>query len=215
MTGLWLGIALAAAPLPNYGDSLADARWYAVDKVLSNGCRFDPTVSAIACDPGTTELAREMADDFQRIVTSSAGLTYLIGLSHRYDGHEAQAMTWYQRAIALDRDYEAAWYDLGELHLIGGRFDEAAEAFERVTVLVPEGPTAWVGPWRRAEVAAHQQQPEAFETWMRQALERGFSFRHIEGSPPWKAFYADPVMRDSLEKLITVYGTPETLRTLQ
>jgi hypothetical protein len=50
---------------------------------------------------------------------------------------------------------------------------------------------------------------------MKQALARGFSFRQIEGLPPWKGFYADPVMRDSIEKLITVYGTPETLETLR
>lgn len=213
--GLWLALATAAPPLPDYGEALADARWYAVDKVMSNGCGFDPNAAAVVCEEGTTELAREMADDFQRVVTKSAGLTYLIGLSHRYDGHNDQALTWYRRAIALDEGYEAAWYDIGELHIIDGRFDAAAEAFEKVAELVPEGETAWVGPWRRAEVAAHQQQPEVFETWMKKALEKGFSFRQIEGSPPWRGFYADPAMRASVEKLITVYGTPETLDTLR
>jgi len=215
MLGLWLGLAAATVPLPHYGEALADAKWYAVDKVLTNGCGFDPQASAVVCEEGTTSLAREMAEDFQRIVTPSVGLTYLVGLSHRYDGNNTQAITWYRRAIAIDEGYEAAWYDLGELHLVDGRFNAAAEAFEKVAELVPEGETAWVGPWRRAEVAAHQQQPEVFETWMRRALELGFSFRHIENSPPWKGFYADPAMRDSIEKLITVYGTPQTLDTLR
>jgi tetratricopeptide (TPR) repeat protein len=215
MLALWLALAGATVPLPDYGHALADARWYAVDKVLSNGCAFDPEAAAIACEDGTTALAREMAEDFQRIVTPSAGLTYLVGLSYRYDGDADQASIWYERAIELDPTYEAAWYDLGELHLIAGRFAAAAQAFEKVSELVPEGDTAWVGPWRRAEVAAHQKQPEVFETWMKTALERGFSFRAIEGSPPWRGFYADPMMRDSIEKLITVYGTPQTLDTLR
>lgn len=214
MIGL-LGLALAAMPLPDYGAELAKSRWYDVDRVLTNGCRFDPEATAIACDEGTTSLAREMATEFQRVVRPDAGLTYLVALAHRYDGDNGEAIQNYQRSIALDPTYEAAWYDLGEVWLIQGDYDKAAEAFEQVATLRAVGDAAWLGPWRRAEVAAHQHQAEPFETWMREALERGFSFRQIEGQPQWKGFYADPALRDSVEKLITVYGTPDTLDTLR
>jgi tetratricopeptide (TPR) repeat protein len=210
-----LGVAFAAMPLPHYGEALSDARWYAADKVLSDGCRFDPESTAIACDEGVTELARSMAADYQRIVRADAGLTYLIALTHRYDGDNRQAVQQYQKALAIEPTYEPAWYDLGELWLIQGDYTEAAEAFEKVAELRSTGDAAWLGPWRRAEVAAHQHDANTFETWMRKALELGFSFRQIEGQPQWKTFYADPALRESVEKLITVYGTPDTLDTLK
>ena len=108
-----------------------------------------------------------------------------------------------------------AWHDLGEILLQDSRFDEAAEAFAHVTELVDTGPKSWLGPWREAEVAAHQGRPEAFEKHMKLALQRGFSFRTIRGLPNWRQFYADPVMGPSVTKLVTVYGTPDILKSLE
>jgi tetratricopeptide (TPR) repeat protein len=213
---LWAwAVAFAALPLPDYGDELARARWYQLDRLLEQGCRYDPNALAMACDDGVTDQVREGARAFEEHVAPDAGLAYLVGLSYKYEGNDDDAVAAYQRATRLDPAYDAAWYDLGETWLIAGELDRAAEAFEKVAELRTEGEAAWLGPWRRAEVAAHQHQAEVFETWMRKALERGFSFRQIAGLPNWKAFYADPALRDSVEKLITVYGTPEVLDSLR
>jgi len=210
-----IDLAHGAMPLPDYGDELARAQWHRINTELEAGCRYDPAALAMACDDGVTEEARAEARTFERVVTEDAGLAYLIGLTFKYEGEDDRAVTAYRRATRLDPDYDAAWYDLGETWLIQGRYQQAAEAFEKVAALRDEGEAAWLGPWRRAEIAAHLGDAAGFEEWMRLALERGFSFRQIAGLPNWKAFYADPELHDSVEKLITVYGTPEVLHSLE
>jgi hypothetical protein len=76
-------------------------------------------------------------------------------------------------------------------------------------------PRGWMGPWRLAEVAANQHDADAFEDQMREALRRGFSFKTIAGLPNWQRFYADPVLHDSIEKLVTVYGDAKILDSLK
>src|SRR5690606_3485539 len=98
--------------------------------------------------------------------------------------------------------------------LVQGRYDEAKSAFEQVTRLISKGPGAVIGPRRLAEIAAHQGDAEAFETQIREALRRGFSFRDIAGLPNWQRFYADPRLQDSVVKMITVYGDRRVLETL-
>lgn len=205
----------AAIPLPDYGEELARAQWHRIDNELEASCRYDPSALAMACEPGVTAAARQAAEAFEAAVTEDAGLAYLIGLTYKYEGDDAKAVRAYVRATELDPDYDAAWYDLGETWLIQARYRDAARAFERVAELRTEGEAAWLGPWRRAEVAAHLGDPDGFETWMRTALERGFSFRQIAGLPNWKKFYADPELRDSVQKLITVYSTAEVLESLE
>jgi len=212
----WLAwAAQATVPLPAYPESLALRRWHEVNTQLENGCRFDAAQAGFVCAAGVTERARGRAQAFQDALFKDPGLEYLIGLTYRYDGEEIRAVDHYRAAIALNPDYKAAWYDLGELYLSQGHYARAAEAFDRVSQLIPSGPQSWLGPWRRAEVAALQQDPVVFETQIKIALRRGFSFRQIAGLPNWRRFYADPTMRDTLDKLLTVYSEPSVRLSLQ
>lgn len=208
-------LALADMPLPTYEDWLARSKWHEVNASLEATCQFVPMEAAVVCDDLAT-VDRLIADveSFQRHVLRDAGLEYLVGLAWRYRGGDKRARAKFKAAIALDPDYAAPWSDLGELHILAGDFSEADRAFAQVTRLESTGPKSWIGPWRQAEVAAHLQDPQAFDAHMHEALARGFSFRQIEGLPNWKAFYADPVMRDAVEKLITVYGSREILESL-
>ena len=211
---LWLGLAHAAVPLPDYRRELARARWYEVNAVLEDACRYEPLQRAVACSE-RVEQAVEAAQAFQRHVFPDAGLTYLVALAERYQGEDRRAEASYRKALELDTEYDAAWHDLGELLLKRGDLDGAAEAFARVTALRTAGQNAWVGPWREAEVAAHRRDAPSFERHLKEALRRGFRFRTISGLPNWRAFYADPVLRTSITKLVTVYSDPSILETLE
>ncbi|MEM6925328.1 MAG: tetratricopeptide repeat protein [Myxococcota bacterium] len=211
---IWWAVAWADKPLPDLGPELARVEWRRLDAQLERGCQFAPLQGVVTCRDGVAEAVIGRVDAFSRVVVRDAGLEYLAGLAHRYDGQSSRARRRYEAAVALDPTYDAAWYDLGELHLIGGRLDLAEEAFGRVAELV-SGDKAWIGPWRLAEVAATRGDPEAFEAHIKQALEVGFSFRDIAGLPNWRAFYADPRLRDTLDKLLTVYSTPDVRDSLR
>ncbi len=207
--------AWAAVPLPSFRERVAEEAYQGLDVLLETGCAYDARVAAVGCGEGVTEEVVRRARAFRDQVFDDAGVAYLQGLAERYAGDEAAAEAAWRRAIALDETYSAPWYDLGELHLKAGRYDEAEAAFARVTALVTTGDRAWVGPWRQAEVAALQSHAELFERHIKSALERGFSFQQIVGLPNWRAFYADPALRDTLDKLLTVYATPDVRKSLQ
>ena len=96
-----------------------------------------------------------------------------------------------------------------------GALDRARTAFTHVRDLRSEGDLAWIGPWRLAEVAALDHDAARFEADIKVALRRGFSFEHIAGQPNWRAFYADPALTDTLDKLLTVYATSEVRESLK
>ena len=197
---LFLSTSQAEIPLPSYIDDVTSRTWIQVNHRI---------------ELGEYKEAIELARRFQRQVTEDAGLEYLIGDAWRRQGEDRKAKKYYLRAVSLDPDLTAAWYDLGEVQLVGGDYEAAKQSFTEVDRLLPAGQRGWLGPWRLAEIAAHQQDPAVFETNMKEAIRRGFSFRTIEGLPNWQAFYGDPVMRDSIEKMVTVYGEPSTLDTLR
>lgn len=206
MIRLWLGLwlatapAVAAGPLPSYRDHVMSEAWNEVDDLVTRG-KHDEAIAR--------------AQAIQDALGPDGALAYLIGLSYRLKGDPGRAEVHLRRATTLAPDRPEAWSDLGEILLATGRYDEAAPCWANVTRLVPTGPHAWLGPWREAEVAAGLGQPEAFESHLRRALERGFSFRTVEGLPNWRRYYADPALHEPLQKLLTVYGTPETIQTLQ
>lgn len=206
--------AIAKPELPSYREALIDRTWSQINQRLEQLCQFDPSTQAIACAQDPKPLL-DHARAFQKHVAEDADLTYLMGLGERYRGQEALARRHYQRALELDPLHTGAWHDLGELYLIAGQFDRAHEAFEQVSRLHATGEACWIGPWRLAEVAAHRGDPSEFESQMKEAIRRGFSFRQIDGLPNWKRFYLDPGLRRVIDKLVRVYGTRETLESLQ
>jgi hypothetical protein len=56
---------------------------------------------------------------------------------------------------------------------------------------------------------------DGFEAHLKHAIREGFSLRQIEGLPNWIAFYEDPELQDVIQKMIALYGTQETLDSLQ
>lgn len=207
---LFVSLAYADVPLPDYDRTLARARWVQVDRLLQRGCSYDPQTEGIECSDEVQE-AIDRARAFQEIVFEDAGLQYLIGLGYKYQGKDRRAKHAYRAALSLDPTLVEAWYDLGEILLAERDLDPAEEAFQKVAELLPSGERAWLGPWRLAEVAAHRGDAPAFEAELKKALERGFSFQTVTGLPNWKSFYADPTLRDSIDKLVTVYGTQDVL----
>lgn len=204
---MWLLLAFlldahAEMPLPSYRDELVREKWHEVNELLESG-RLDEAIAR--------------AEAFERHVAEAGSLAYLIGLAHRVQGRNDDARDHYERALALDPTLAEAWYDVGEIYVLERRLDDAERAFTKVTELVPEGDKSWYGPWRLAEVAAHKRDAAAFEQHMREALERGFSFRAIgvQDLANWHRFYADPALRDSIDKLLTVYSDPQTLESFR
>ena len=206
--------ATAKPELPSYSDALIERTWGQLNQRLEQLCQFDPTAQAVACTQDPQPLL-EHVRSFQKHVVEDASLTYLLGLGERYRGQEALARRHYLRALELDPLHTGAWHDLGELYLIAGQFDRAHEAFEQVSKLHATGEACWIGPWRLAEIAAHRSDPSEFESQMKEAIRRGFSFRQIDGLPNWKRFYLNPDLRRVIDKMIRVYGTRETLESLQ
>lgn len=211
----WLTAAWADKPLPDLGPELAREEYRRLDRQLSTGCQFTAAAGVVTCVDGVTDAVVARAEAFQREVVADAGLAYLVGLAHRYAGREGKARRSYEAALALDPNLATAWYDLGELHLVAARLDAAETAFTKVAELVKDGDRAWAGPWRLAEVAAAKGDAATFERHIKEALEKGWSFRDIMGLPNWRAFYADPRLRDTLDKLLTVYAAPEVRESLR
>lgn len=214
IASLWLAPLLAHAeiPLPSFRKELARQRWAEVDDILTEGCTTDSF--PVRCLQGVPERAITSADRWQQALGPDAGLQYLAGLAARYAGREDEAILRYRDAVKIDPERAEAWYDLGEIYQSRGDLAEARKAFGRTAQLRTEGELAWVGPWRLAEVGALEHDPVAFERDLKEALRRGFTLRTIAGQPNWKTFYADPALRDTLDKLLTVYGDDDIRRSL-
>lgn len=216
MIALLLLVTLAQAemPVPDYDRALARGKWLEVNRRIEESCTFDTFQQMFVCNEGVDDaIARARA--FQDQIMEDASIEYLVGLAHKYKGDDKQAKRSYHTALERDPELTEAWYDLGEIQLSEKDLDGAEASFSKVATLIPDGDKGWLGPWRLAEVAAHRQDPLTFERHMREALRRGFSFQMIEGLPNWKTFYADPLLRDSIEKLVTVYGTPSVIDSLR
>jgi tetratricopeptide (TPR) repeat protein len=208
-------LAHGAPPLPTYEQVLARDAWRRVNGRLEAGCAFDPRLGGVACAEGTTAGVVAAVEAFSSTLFPDGPLSYLAGLASRYAGDRAEAERWYRAALALDPTLAEAWYDLGELLLADGRTAEAREAFTEVAARVSTGPTAWLGPWRLAEVAAAEHDAQAFEAHLHDALRRGFTFRQIAGLPNWKAYYADPALHSTLVALLAVYADPSIEASLR
>ncbi|TNE91331.1 MAG: tetratricopeptide repeat protein [Deltaproteobacteria bacterium] len=196
---LLASLAFAELPLPSYEDELSRIAEREISRLMERG---------------EVDEALAVAARFRTHVTDTAHVAYLEGLIHNRSGSLDAAEAAYRRSLRLRQDLPEAWYDLGEILLVKGEYAEAAECFSQSSALYPSGPESWRSPLREAEAAGHLRHPEDFERHLKRALERGFSFREIEGLPQWQTFYADPLLKDPLTKLVTVYGRPETLHSL-
>ena len=212
MIGLLLATAWAELPLPTYAEVLTETAYYEVLSLVETGWD-EPTQSVVHTAP--LEQAIESATRFEERVMPDSGMEYLIGLSHRYLGDEDAALVHLRRATELDADNAAAWADLAELLLWRSEWDEARAAYQRTADLHPRGPGAFVAPLRLAFIAGVQQDPDAFERALREALRRGFTFRLVVRDPNWQQLFHDPVVGSRMEQLLTVYSDPETLEAFQ
>lgn len=61
----------------------------------------------------------------------------------RESGKRDQAISWYQKAVALNSTWTEGWWYLGTLSYDGDRFTDAARAMEKVTDLSPQLGAAW------------------------------------------------------------------------
>ena len=209
MLWIWVTVAWADKPLPSFREEVARSHWNEIDQLLERGCGFQPGAGGVACADGVTDAAIAHAKAFRGQVFDDPGIAYLQGLAHRLAGEDKRAMRVWQEAVALDPAYYAAWYDMGELHLVAGRYAAAEDAFERVAPLALETQRPWIGYQRLAEVAALQHDAVAFEARVKEALTHGFSFLEISSWPNWQAFYRDPALKDVFDKLLTVYATED------
>ena len=216
--------AHAEVPLPSYREALATSAWYRVNELIEHANHLAseelsdvPLGSEVDLTPKVSQKyleALQLAEKFEAQVMETSGLAYLRGLTWRQMGDLKKSENHLRRSIKLDSTAPDAWYDLGEILFIQEQYAEARQCFEEVSLLLTTGPNAWRGPIRVAEVAGHQGDVASFEANIREALRRGFSLHQIGGQPQWKSFYADERLKDSVQKLVKVYGDPSILKSL-
>ena len=217
--------AAAEIPLPSYRDRLAVEAWYGVNGHILEASRIradidsdDPVGERRALDRQADDKLREAiraADTFADQVTPTSGLAYLTGLCWRLLGDDTKAEAAYRRSIELDPTGATdAWYDLGEILLARADWAGADHAFAQVSSGLTSGPEAWRGPLRRADVAGRQSDAAGFETHVHEALRRGFRMEQVRTLDQWRDYYADPRLRDTVVKLVQVYGSRDLLEDI-
>lgn len=191
--------ARAELPLPSYRDAVVESAWHEVNALIESG---------------QVEAGLQLARRFEAEVTPDARLRYLVGLALRLSGDPGGAERAWKEALALDPSRRDAWNDLGELYLLDGRLDLAREAFAQVSRLLPEGPLAWVGPFREAEVAGLQGRADDFERHLREAIRRGFRFELVVDDPRWASLAQKPEIRPVLERMLVAWAPREVREEL-
>ncbi len=190
---LCIAVGWADRPPPDYAQVLVREASARLEALNTQGSHAD---------------AVEWGEDFQEQVLHAADLEYEIAYAWNALGERQRARRHYRRAVELEPDHAAAWYDLGELLLVEGALDDAELAFERAAELRPDH---WAGAFRLAEVAARRGDAPRFEEQLRLALGAGFSFRVVVGDANWLGYYRDPALRDVIRRLVTVYSDERLL----
>jgi tetratricopeptide (TPR) repeat protein len=200
---IWLlGVSLAQAelPPPDYRDAVLGSVEAQADAMIQAG------------DLGG---ALNLVQEFRSQVASDARLAYEEGLIRRLQGDLTGAEQCYREAVQQDPKLFFAWYDLGELLLQTGDLDGAEKALTQAFEQSAHHPQGWVAPMRLAELAAQRGDAAAFDSWLKEAVRRGFRFATIAGTPAWMGYFSDPALREVIERLATVYGEESVLETLQ
>lgn len=218
MTALLL-LLLAAPPLPDYREEAIVGAWTEFDRRITAACTWPAGQTGLgaplACDPAGLDSAIAWGRQVLRDVADDGRIHYLIGLAQRYAGRPSEAEAALREAVRRSPDRAEAWADLGDLLSARSAWTEAADAFRNVARLKPEGPAAWYAWLQLAQIAANQHDPAGFEAALREALRLGFSLRTITGNPAWKAWWADPVMRPAVERMVGGYAEPGVLDSLR
>jgi tetratricopeptide (TPR) repeat protein len=216
---LLLATVHAQVQLPSFREELVVSAWLETDQQITRACRWPEGYLGVGtplhCIEEQLDEAIVFAERFQRQVTPDGRIRYLIGLAQRHAGRIQPAIETQRYAIKLAPERKEAWMELGELLTLERRYEQAREAFEQVTHLLPDGPGAWLPWFQLAQIDAHQRLPEPFEAHIRQALRHGFTFQAIEGQPAWQAFYADPVMQPVIRRMVSYYSKDTILKSLE
>ena len=211
--------AHAGVPLPDWREEVIVATWERLDAQITEACSW-PEGSAgvgrpLGCDEAKLDRAIAWGRQVLRDVANDGRIHYLIGLAERHAGRADKAEQALREATTLSPDRAEAWADLGDLLVARKAWDEADAAIRQVIRLNPEGPAAWYGWLQLAQVAGWRQQPGPFEDAVREAIRLGFSLRTVTGNAAWKGFYADPVMRPTVERVVGTYAEPGVLDSLR
>lgn len=221
MPALWLAAALASAGpafLPAYDDVMIAQAWLDLDRRIVRACRWpggEPGVGSPAeCQPAKLQAAAERATHYLTHLGPDARLYYQRAMAYRLAERFGKAITDLRTAARLDPDRVEAHSDLGELLAMTGDLEGARAAFTEVTQRVPDGPRAWYGWFQLAQLDAREGRTEDLIHHLRQAIRFGFSFRWLAHNPLWTEAYANPEIKDALDRLARVYDPDDTLRTL-
>lgn len=209
--------AWATPPLPDYAEEVTVAAWTEINHRIERACTWavQGAPAPTRCDTEALDAAAIRARAYERHVQPDARIRYLQGLALRLKGDARSAERVLTEAAALNDQRREIWFDLGELRMARGDYPGAAEAFERVTALLPDGPGAWIAWFQLAQIAGHRRDPEAMADALRQALRHGLSLRTIQAQPAWRAFFADPALREVITRMVTLYGDPGILDSLR
>ena len=195
-----MGGAHGAVPAPDYRAELLSRVELETHRLLESG---------------QAELALTHIQTFRKEVTDEPRLAYEESLVLRHMGRSQEALKLLEYTLSEDDTQAAAWYDLGELQLIGDDLEAAKAAFQKATELTEDHPQGWAGPYRLAEVAGFQKDADSFEQHLEEALRRGFSMsRTIQGDARWIQFMQQEALARILLRLATVYGEEAVIESL-
>jgi tetratricopeptide (TPR) repeat protein len=215
---LMAGTSHADDVLPSYREEVVIAAWKQLDGEITDACdwpRGSRGVGApLECRADALKAVVAHANRFLERVADDARIHFLVGLAYRHAGDLHAAERAQEDAVARNRDRADAWWELGELRELRGDWAGAHAAFTEVVRLVPTGPRALPGWFQLAQTDAHLGDAEAFERDLREALRFGFSFRDVAGQPAWKAFFADPRLHDTLDRMLVVYADEDVRASL-
>lgn len=161
---------------------------------------------------GRFEEAAERGERFDDRVARASLVAYEVAFAYNRMAKLGDAARWYDRAIEADPTNAAARYDRGELRLVSGDVDGAAEDFAAAAA---ERPDHWVVHFRLAQVAGRRGQPDEMHAHLLDALRHGFDFRTILDDPEWRAWAQDPELGAVLRRLIRGYSDERLWEELQ
>jgi adenylate cyclase len=100
----------------------------------------------------------------------------ICGGAFGYVGEFEKAEQLCQRALAIDPHFADAYFNLGSIYTLTGRFEEADAALDRVEEMAPKGPMSRYYDWYRSMVRASEGQFEEAARLQRATIDRSPSY---------------------------------------